>query len=55
MGMSNEKCEETLANVDLKIKKRGTVMRMTISTKNKLQGKLLYIHVTVHRTRFLFK
>jgi hypothetical protein len=30
VGMSNEKSEEMLANVNLKIKERDTVMRMTI-------------------------
>lgn len=40
MGMCNEKYEEMLANVNLKIKKRVTVTRMTICTKNKPEVKL---------------
>jgi len=35
--MSNEKSEEMLANVNLKIKKRGIAMGMAICTKNKLE------------------
>lgn len=41
--MRNVKYEEMLANVNLKIKKRDAVMKMTICTKNKLEVKLYYL------------
>jgi len=43
MVMSNDKSEEMLANVNLKMKKRDTVMRITTCTKNRPEVKLHYM------------